>query len=265
MRSGRGAEIQPGWSTSASWWAHETAGRGWLTSVLVVVLVATVGFVATRVSAATSFPPLPDRLQLVLAVPTGSEVPPSLIAAVEHEAQLAQDWLETQTGGTFNGSMATARVITVQLPDGPLAGTPEQATEAVEAAVGLRDLDPTLLPVIVTTFGVARAPDTCGMGGPAGLVVFLGNCGTPPSSATTDFGRGVNRTIAHELVHALGGVPECAPNHAAGHVTDDPADLMTAVSIAGSGTAVLDAAGDDYLGRGTQVCHDIMDSPLWAG
>jgi hypothetical protein len=236
--------------------------RKLLTGVLVVVLIGVLAVVAGRVDAATSLPPLPDRLQLVLAVPEQADATPSLVAAVQHEAELAIGWLEDQTGGTLRGT-TIPRVVTVALPDGPLAGTAEQATEAVEAAVGLRQIDPMLLPLIVTTLGVAQAPHTCGMGGPIGVVVFLGNCGTPPSSATTAFGRGVNRTIAHELVHAFGGVAACAPNHAEGHVTDDPADLMTAVSIAGSGTAVLDAAGDDYLSRGTDVCQDIMDSPLW--
>ncbi len=78
------------------------------------------------------------------------------------------------------------------------------------------------------------------------------------------FGDGVNRTIAHELVHALGGVADCAPNAGEeGHVTDDPRDLMVARSVAGSGPPVLDVAGDDYLGRGQSACADIMASSLW--
>ena len=42
--------------------------RRLLTGVLVVVLMGVLAVVAGRVDAASSLPPLPDRLQLVLAV-----------------------------------------------------------------------------------------------------------------------------------------------------------------------------------------------------
>lgn len=233
--------------------------RAVVAGAVVVALMATPGLVAGTRAAA-----LPSTLQLVIAVPERGQASAGLVAAIEHEAALAAGWLEQQTGGTLRGDLSDALVVLVRLPDAPLVGDEETATDAVGRAVDLRRLDADGLPVIVTTLGLAEAPDTCGMGGPRGVVVFLGNCGMPPAATTAAFGQGVNRTIAHELVHALGGVAPCAPNHAEdGHVVDDPDDLMTAVTVVGSPTPVLDVAGDDYFGRGGDVCADIMDSPLW--
>jgi hypothetical protein len=235
--------------------------RGLVIGVLLLAAVA----IGSRGTPAPASLALPDRLHLVLAVPAGTEVPPSLIAAVEHEARLAERWLEQQAGGTFRGDLEWAEVLALDLPDQPLGGPADLATDAIEREVDRQLDDRSVLAVVVTTMATddPTGPNPCGMGGPLGVVVYLGNCGPPPSSATDAFGRGMSRVIAHEVVHALGGVPDCAPNAADGHVTDDPADLMTPEFIAGSGTAVLDAAGDDYLGRGAPVCADIMDSPLW--
>jgi hypothetical protein len=66
--------------------------------------------------------------------------------------------------------------------------------------------------------------------------------------------------MLHELFHAVGGAPECAPNHTlAGHVSDDPADLMYA------GTeewrpSLLDRGGDDYFRHGRPGCLDVASS-----
>jgi hypothetical protein len=55
---------------------------------------------------------------------------------------------------------------------------------------------------------------------------------------------------AHEVVHALGFVRTCSPNHndlAVAHTGDDPADLMYAGALPWA-PLVLDPGGDDYYG-----------------
>jgi hypothetical protein len=239
-----------------------------LVAVALVVGLAVAAAQLGRTAAAVAPPPLPDQLRLVLAVPDAGQATPSLILAVQHEAALATGWLEGEVGQALGSPLDWAHVAVVDLPDQPIAAPAELAARQVEdAARAVAPWGEDELPVILTPLALVQdGPSrTCGIGGPLGIVVFMGNCPTPPSTATTAFGRGVNRTIAHELVHAMGGVADCAPNGEAGHVVDDPADLMLASSIAGSGTAALDAAGDDYLGRGgSAVCADIRDSPLWA-
>lgn len=236
--------------------------RGLVAVVAVVAALALGGASGVLAGVSTSLD-LPHRLQLVVAVPEGVEATATLVTAVQHEAVLAAEWLEQQTGRTFNGNLATAEVARLGLVDEALAGSPEAIADRIEREVRSTGHGREVLPVVVTTLGMADHPDTCGLGSPMAVVVFLGNCGSTPAVTTPAFGRGVSRTIAHELVHALGGVPDCAPHHHEGHVTDDPGDLMAAVSSPTDGPPVLDRAGDDYFGRGGEVCQDIRDSVLW--
>ena len=72
-------------------------------------------------------------------------------------------------------------------------------------------------------------------------------------------------TSLHEIVHALGFVPSCAPHANDSHVSDDPDDLMWAGSGAwmpdGYGAARLDSAHDDYYHAGIYGCPDLAASP----
>jgi hypothetical protein len=68
--------------------------------------------------------------------------------------------------------------------------------------------------------------------------------------------------VLHELLHTLGFVPICAPRHTrAGHVSDDPNDLMRAGG--GSWTpSILDSGRNDYFGVGANLpgCPDLSAS-----
>ena len=100
----------------------------------------------------------------------------------------------------------------------------------------------------------------CGRGGGSATgfgvaVVFLAACG----GATTA------STAAHELVHALGAVPQAAVPGACpgnpGHVCDSTGDLMYPYAQAGIPIAslVLDAGRNDYYGH-AQTWWDVQDS-----
>lgn len=68
--------------------------------------------------------------------------------------------------------------------------------------------------------------------------------------------------MLHELLHTLGFVATCAPHHTlAGHVSDDPTDLMYAGPLAWRPSA-LDVGRDDYFGHSRGGCLDLATSPL---
>lgn len=68
--------------------------------------------------------------------------------------------------------------------------------------------------------------------------------------------------MLHEIVHTLGFVPTCSPNHwRSGHVSDNPDDLMWAGDgswvPSGWANVVLDAGNDDYFGTKIRGCPDL--------
>ena len=73
--------------------------------------------------------------------------------------------------------------------------------------------------------------------------------------------------MLHEIFHALGAVSPCAPNYLielpesrAGHVGDDPNDLMYAGDRIGI-PVELDKDHQDYFGHAAAGCPDTADSP----
>mgnify|MGYP007116556061 FL=1 len=103
-----------------------------------------------------------------------------------------------------------------------------------------------------------------------GSVTALYLHGTPPGAPpcrSNAFARtadhvGYWETAAlHETLHSLGAVATCAPNHTrAGHVSDDPRDLMYAGDKPWRPT-MIDVGRDDYFDHGRTGCLDIADSP----
>jgi hypothetical protein len=72
--------------------------------------------------------------------------------------------------------------------------------------------------------------------------------------------------MLHEILHTLGFVAQCAPNHhRAGHTSDNANDVMWAGEgfwfPDGYDAAVLDAGRDDYYGHTNGSCLDFADSP----
>jgi hypothetical protein len=69
--------------------------------------------------------------------------------------------------------------------------------------------------------------------------------------------------IAHEMLHAFGAAPRCAPHDdGGGHVTDAPNDILDA-SPDRTQQVVLDVNRDDYYLHGIAGCPDVAASPWW--
>ncbi|MBM3943871.1 MAG: hypothetical protein FJ317_00065 [SAR202 cluster bacterium] len=65
--------------------------------------------------------------------------------------------------------------------------------------------------------------------------------------------------LVHEVFHALGFVPDCAPNVSNGHVVDAEADIMAA-QFAPLTALILDSGRDDYYGHSIAGCPDLSKS-----
>lgn len=113
----------------------------------------------------------------------------------------------------------------------------------------------------------------CG-GGPwppglVGQVAALYLRGAPPGAPACDTNRfspdGVavgylELALLHELFHALGAAPACAPHQTrSGHTSDGPTDLMYAGDEPWQPSA-LDLGRDDYWGHGRADCLDLATS-----
>lgn len=85
------------------------------------------------------------------------------------------------------------------------------------------------------------------------------------SISTTAIPYGATYLTVHGLTHALGAVPDCAPNAGnGGHVIDDNRDIL----YAGSGDRDWDnprpdPGRDDYYGHGRTDCGDVANHPVW--
>ena len=92
-------------------------------------------------------------------------------------------------------------------------------------------------------------------------LVFLSCTSQYPHGST--FGA-VEATAMHEILHALGAVPDGAPHRDHGSHVTDSSDLMgrfLRVDINGEVTAALDLGRDDYYGHSRSET-DVADSPF---
>jgi hypothetical protein len=103
------------------------------------------------------------------------------------------------------------------------------------------------------------------LGLPQGPVPCSSNPFAGPGGAPTY----LEFAMLHEIMHTLGFVATCAPNQwRAGHVSDDPNDLMWAGDSpwapSGWANVVLDAGNDDYYRAHVHGCLDLARSSFLA-
>ncbi len=184
-------------------------------------------------------------------------------------------WLERESGGL------RIRLDTCQgrLDIGFVRLQPSDAQLAVTGAF-VRDQIEMLLPQagfnsnrkIYAVYYGGSSTFSCGGGAwpPAlvGRVAAIYLRGAPPGAppcATNRFATSPDApayfefAMLHEIFHNLGVVPTCAPNQTmAGHVSDDPTDLMYAGPLAWRPSR-LDVNRDDYFKHGRN-CLDVANS-----
>ena len=98
--------------------------------------------------------------------------------------------------------------------------------------------------------------------GDTAVVIPINNCAIVPTTNST-WPLGMSYLVAHELVHLLGAVAECAPHHVNGHVNDDPRDVLYEGPLPRVwDNLMLDVGHDDYYAHSDAGCADISTSPF---
>ena len=219
---------------------------------------------AAATAPVTTAPPAMHVLHAVYVLPDGVVEVQGRVEAIRHEVAVLGAWFTEQSGGghprfAMDGE-GRIEVSVVRLP----AGEPQiwWISPQVDAAIDAAQRDGLLM------FVEGPPPpgsEECGvtLHDWSAAAVWLGACDNVPD-ARSRFSDGATAVAAHEVVHVLGAVYECAPHDdALGHVTDDPDDLMAATHSGDRRRAiVLDAGRDDYLTTNPE-CQAITASPLW--
>ena len=188
-----------------------------------------------------------------------------------------QTWFVGQTRGTrllrFDTSNGVLDITFFRLArtDAEIASFGDFVRDQIELDVKAAGFNDTKKIYAVYYGGGSKV--ACG-GGPwppvlVGNVAALYLRGTPPGArpcATNPFAKSDKEpgywefSLLHEIFHALGAVATCAPHHTnAGHVSDDPRDLMYAGNLPWQ-PSLLDVGNDDYFNHKNKGCLDIAKS-----
>jgi hypothetical protein len=192
-----------------------------------------------------------------------------------------QAWLASETGGrslrfdTFQGQLDVSFVRLVQT-DAAIASQGAFAREAVQE--GVRAAGFSVPDRIYAVYYDGSSTYACGgafwppqLPGSAVAMYLRGrpggvDCAANSFAAAGEAPRYWEYAMLHDLVHGLGLVATCAPNHhLAGHVSDASDDLMWAGNEPWRFPARLDVGRDDYYGHGRTDCPDLARSPYLSG
>lgn len=211
--------------------------------------------------------PRPTTLRVTHAIPADVQSTPLAVDTIRTEIDIVSRWLASQTGGrTLPFAEEGAEVA---IAEQRLSITSAELAARTDAAVSIQDElrhgegDDAVIRLV---FAPVRFPDKrCGETSGTLVIVWVGSCDVDPSADIDEFGDGTTTIIAHELMHALGAVESCAPNHGRdGHVMDDRTDLMYVGQDAAPGPEkVLDPGRDDYFEHDNDGCWDIARHPAW--
>lgn len=234
---------------------------GWSMLIAVGILIV----VVPRLGAL--FDQRPSVVRAVYAVPAGDAVDPTMAAAIRNEVGVVQRWLEEETGGRSLRFAEEDGRVAVQVRHLEASARQIQAhrdpfTIVHDELLDGKRSDELLLVFVPVTLW---AQHLCGEGSTIGLAVVWGRgCSGGPIATSSTMGHGATYVIAHELVHALGGVRPCAPNYDSdGHV-DDVDDVIASnhLIVYDRRGVQLDPGRDDYYDTGNS-CGDIADHPAW--
>ena len=209
------------------------------------------------------------------AIPAGVEPVAGRVQLIADAIAEVQAWFRDQTGGRhlrFARDGDGILIVVVNLSDAG-ADTDDVMAEIYEqlgkrgplAVFGEGEFDAASVPY-------ESGGHSCAHGGRDAVMISMPRCVDQYSSTR------LTGLVAHELVHMLGAVPRCAPNHDGSHhlityssseeeraAAGDGTDIMDSwVGIVPLSQAVLDKGRDDYFMHGRDDCWDIAANPLLA-
>ena len=190
------------------------------------------------------------------------------------------NWLRTQTLGRglridTAGGLPDITFVRLQQTESYFEGKGANIRDALEAELGARGF---LVPgKLYGVYYDGPALDVCGssarppvLAGQVGALYLRGHFSAPniPPCSQNPFAPSplaspgyIEAAMAHELLHVMGYVPQCAAHTTGdGHVNDDPRDLMYAGPQPWT-YSTLDAGHDDYFGHGRPDCPDLARDP----
>ena len=188
-----------------------------------------------------------------------------------HEIDLVAGWFAGQTGGhepRFYAPGGTLAVDTVDLgiTKAAIEGAPDPLTTLADRlhALGYGMSGETVV-AYVASMGTACGITQDNHGAATTVALWMPACDIYPRADTPSFPYDATYLAAHEMTHAFGAVPACAPHSdGTGHVNDDPRDVVYGgASQRDWDHITLDPGHDDYYGHGRTDCLDIATSPFW--
>ncbi len=193
--------------------------------------------------------------------------------AVESTITAVNGWFATQTNGGVQprwlrdtSGQVVVTDVDLPSPSSTYAAEDDQITTDLYAsgAVGADEF-----PVVFIDAGATTGP-ACALtfGGSftsaeRASVLFESACGIYPATGTT-YPSNASYVISHEMTHAFGAVPSCAPHYdGTGHVNDNPSDVVYQGSQRNFSSVTLDPGHDDYYDTTNPSCPGIEYSSLW--
>jgi hypothetical protein len=269
--------------------APESARRSRRAVLVVVAVVAAIS--ATALPALAALPratadrpdDLPHRTQqihvLYVLASDGDDRALDTDGTIHTSVAVAQQWMSDQTAGkpfrldTFGGQLDTTFVRLAQT-EAALAPQGSALVDTFAAEVAARGFSDRFK--VYAVYYDGPTAEACGSGQTPGHTVALYLDGQLTDPAFLDCALNVfagaggppgywEFSFEHELVHAMGAVPSCAPHSdGAGHTNDTPTDLMYAGPLAWQ-PSVLDPGHDDYYGHARSDCLDLASSGYLVG
>jgi len=221
---------------------------------------ATMVFLA-RYDAVTT--PIEKAFRLFYVRPAGSAAVPARPAQIVSQVNAARTWFAGQLGGVaplVTGADGVPAVTSVVLP-----WTQAQISGLADAQQSINDhLDVTygLAGQRMVTWLEGTVDESyCGVWDGTSMFLPMDNCGIYPAEGAV-FPYNGTYLLVHELTHALGAVPSCAPHFdGTGHVNDDPRDVLYDGPLPRDwDNLMLDPGRDDYYPFTSGACPSIADS-----
>ena len=210
-----------------------------------------------------------SRFHVIYALGNDATADSAMVASIRTELDLAGQWFATETGATLDidrtgGQIDVTTWQLVNFTNAQLLQWEAQPnygplTQLAEDGFGFPDGGRYLVYIDGTSTN-----GYCGLAYNAYATVYQnGGCGSvlAPVGSAADVGATVNtaQVALHEMLHALGVVPTCAPNFDNYHAKDALHDLMW--PVIGTDKHV-DVGHDDYFHHDHAGCVDIEDSPF---
>jgi hypothetical protein len=199
---------------------------------------------------------------------------PKAVDAIRNDIKVVNAWFSSQTTNA-----AQPRWMRTANADGS-TGDPIVATVHLAHTAAEYTASTNIFSLIVTDLGAVapleaasektvvwinvRTDLACGQGGISVVVLYEAACSIYPLTSDT-WPHGGTYLLAHEMTHAFGAVPSCAPHYdGTSHVNDDPRDVLyNGPQQRDWDHLMLDPGHDDYYATGRTNCLDIAGSAFW--